>query len=187
MDPSVSLANQFLIAMPAMQDPNFSQTVTLICQHNDEGALGIVINRTVNLTVGDVLDQMQIAKDEFVNPFAPVHYGGPVQTERGFILHEDVGNWDSTLPVATDIGLTTSRDILEAIALNQGPRRSLVALGYAGWGSGQLEREIRENAWLSGPASADLIFTTPVEHRWERAASLLGVDLSLLSSEAGHA
>ena len=187
MESSVSLANQFLIAMPAMQDPNFSQTVTLICQHNAEGALGIVINRTVNFTVGDVLDQMQIPKDEFAAPHAPVHYGGPVQTERGFILHEDIGSWDSTLPVTTDIGLTTSRDILEAMAQNQGPRRSLVALGYAGWGSGQLEREIQENAWLSGPANANLIFTTPVDQRWEQAASLLGVDLSLLSSEAGHA
>ena len=137
MESSVSLANQFLIAMPAMQDPNFSQTVTLICQHNAEGALGIVINRTVNLTVGDVLDQMQIPKDEFVDPFAPVHYGGPVQTERGFILHEDLGNWDSTLPVTNASGLTTSRDILEAIAQRKGPEKFMVILGFSGWSAGQ--------------------------------------------------
>jgi putative transcriptional regulator len=187
MHTTASLANQLLIAMPNMRDPNFDHTVTLICQHNDDGALGIVLNRTVELTVGDILDQMDISQELFRQSGEPVHYGGPVQTERGFILHEDVGSWDSTLEVHDGLGLTTSRDILEAMARNEGPKRSLVALGYAGWGSGQLEQEISDNSWLNGPANPELIFSTPVEQRWAAAAQLLGVDLGLLSSEAGHA
>ena len=181
------LTNHFLIAMPAMKDPNFEQTVTYICQHNHEGALGIVINRTIDLTVGDVLSQMNIEGQASNKSNAPVHYGGPVQIERGFILHEDIGEWDSTLKISALTGLTTSRDILEAMANNSGPRRALLALGYAGWGAGQLEREISENAWLNWPADNELIFSTPVEERWSKAAGLLGVDLSLLSTDAGHA
>ena len=181
------LTNHFLIAMPAMKDPNFEQTVTYICQHNHEGALGIVINRTIDLTVGDVLDQMNIEGHGSSKSKAPVHYGGPVQIERGFILHEEIGEWDSTLKISALTGLTTSRDILEAMANNSGPRRALLALGYAGWGAGQLEREITENAWLNWPADNELIFSTPVEERWSKAAGLLGVDLSLLSTDAGHA
>lgn len=184
---SASLSDQFLIAMPSLKDPNFEQTVTLICQHNDEGALGIVINRTVNLTVGEVLNQMDIPSQYYEASDTPVHYGGPVQSERGFILHRDLGNWQSTLPINDRIGLTTSRDILEAMANNQGPAHCLVALGYAGWGGGQLEHELAENAWLSGPADYDLIFSTPIEERWHAAARLLGVDLHVLSPETGHA
>ncbi len=181
------LTNHFLIAMPAMQDPNFHQTVTYICQHNEEGALGIVINRTIDLTVGDVFTQMKITGTASAQTKSPVHYGGPVQMERGFILHEGIGDWDSTLEINGQTGLTTSRDILEAMANDAGPARAILALGYAGWGAGQLEREISENAWLNGPADNELIFTTPVEERWSRAAGLLGVDLSLLSTDAGHA
>lgn len=181
------LTNHFLIAMPAMQDPNFHQTVTYICQHNEEGALGIVINRTIDLTVGDVFNQMKISGTVSTRSDAPVHFGGPVQMERGFILHEDIGSWDSTLKIGSLTGLTTSRDILEAMANNSGPSRAILALGYAGWGAGQLEREIIENAWLNGPADNELIFSTPVQERWSSAAGLLGVDLSLLSSDAGHA
>lgn len=179
--------DHFLIAMPAMQDPNFHQTVTYICQHNEEGALGIVINRTIDLTIGDVFGQMKIADTASARSNTPVHYGGPVQVERGFILHEEIGNWDSTLKIGGLTGLTTSRDILEAMASDSGPSRSILALGYAGWGAGQLEREISENAWLNGPADNELIFSTPVEKRWSSAAALLGVDLNLLSTDAGHA
>lgn len=181
------LTNHFLIAMPSMKDPNFEQTVTYICQHNEEGALGIVINRVIDLTIGEVLDQMEITRAASVKPDAPVHYGGPVQTERGFILHEDIGEWDSTLKISDRVGLTTSRDILEAIATDSGPRRALLALGYAGWGAGQLEREISENAWLNWPADSELIFSTPVDQRWSQAAARFGVDLSLLSTDTGHA
>jgi len=187
MSETESLTGQFLIAMPAMTDPNFEQTVSFICQHNENGALGIVINRTMDLTMGDVLGQMEIPPNGCKRAGQSVHYGGPVQTERGFILHNQPGAWESTLRIDGGIGLTTSRDILEAIARNEGPEHALIALGYAGWGSGQLEHEITQNAWLSGPADIDLMFSTPVEQRWSRAAGLLGVDLTLLSREAGHA
>lgn len=187
MSETESLTGQFLIAMPAMTDPNFEQTVSFICQHDENGALGIVINRTMNLTMGDVLEQMDIPANECKHAGQAVHYGGPVQTERGFILHDQPEAWESTLAIGELIGLTTSRDILESMARNEGPDNALIALGYAGWGSGQLEQEITQNAWLSGPADIDLMFTTPVEQRWSRAAGLLGIDLTLLSREAGHA
>jgi putative transcriptional regulator len=187
MTETESLTGQFLIAMPAMTDPNFEQTVSFICQHNKDGALGIVINRTMDLTMGDVLSQMDIPANECRRADQPVHFGGPVQSERGFILHDQPGAWDSTVAIDERIGLTTSKDILEAIARNEGPDHVLIALGYAGWGSGQLEQEITQNAWLSSPADIDLMFSIPVEQRWNRAAGLLGIDLSLLSREAGHA
>lgn len=183
----ISLANHFLIAMPALADPNFQRTVTLICQHTNEGALGIVINRTTDLTMRDVLQQMNIPMDRTKKPDMPVYYGGPVQNERGFILHRALGSWGATLPVSETLGLTTSRDILEAIAEDRGPADCLIALGYAGWGSGQLEREMAENAWLNGPADYDIIFNAAPETRWMKAAALLGVDLGTLSGEAGHA
>ncbi len=182
-----SLTNHFLIAMPRLMDPNFQRTVTLICQHNSEGALGIVINRVTNLTLQEVFEQMNISAADSKYSHLPVYNGGPVQTERGFILHENIGSWGATLPINNTLGLTTSRDILEAIGGNQGPKNCLVALGYAGWASGQLEREISENAWLNGPADHDIVFDTPVEERWNRAAQLLGVDLSTISGQAGHA
>jgi putative transcriptional regulator len=182
-----SLTNHFLIAMPGLADPNFHQTVTLICQHDDDGALGIVINRPIDLEVRDILEQMGIPSADALCAGEPVFGGGPVQVERGFILHDQSGEWDATLSVGPGLELTSSRDILEAMAQNRGPSHCLVALGYAGWAAGQLEREISENAWLNGPADPDIIFHAPVEERWRRAAELLGVDLSLLSSEAGHA
>ena len=183
----VTLENQFLIAMPMLADPNFEKTVTLICQHNENGALGVVINRTTNLRVSEVLEQLSLPCDGLDNPDMPVHFGGPVQIERGLILHDEAGDWDSTLPVSDSLCLTTSKDILEAIAKNSGPENCLLALGYAGWGDGQLEREISENAWLSGPADNDIIFHTPIEERWPNAAKLLGVDIAMLSTGVGHA
>jgi putative transcriptional regulator len=181
------LANHFLIAMPALADPNFSRTVTLICEHSTEGAMGIVINRTTELALGDILRQMGLDAKGAQMREMPVHLGGPVQTNRGFVLHEPLGTWESTLPITETLGVSTSRDILAAIAENRGPERCIVALGYAGWGAGQLEREIAENSWLNGPSDQQIIFGTPIEHRWQKAAQLAGVDLSLLSSEAGHA
>jgi putative transcriptional regulator len=183
-----SLTNHFLIAMPGLADPNFHQTVTLICQHDENGALGIVINRPTDLAIRDVLEQMGIPAGGARCAGEPVFGGGPVQVERGFILHDvSGGGWDATLSVGEGLGLTSSRDILEAMADNRGPGHYLVALGYAGWAAGQLEHEISNNAWLNGPADPDIIFRVPVEARWRRAAELLGVDLRLLSSEAGHA
>ncbi|GAB4295360.1 MAG: YqgE/AlgH family protein [Thiohalomonadaceae bacterium] len=184
---TASLRNHFLIAMPQLADPHFSHTVTYICEHNAEGALGIVINRPLDLTLGEVLQHMQIKPGERVDTATPIFSGGPVQTERGFVLHRPVGAWTSTLPVTGDIALTTSRDIMSAIGHGEGPQQFLLALGYAGWAAGQLEQEITQNAWLSGPADPAILFDLPVEERWGAAAALIGVDLTLLSSEAGHA
>lgn len=183
----MDLTNQFLIAMPSLADPNFNRTVTYMCAHNEEGAMGIVVNRPSELTLGEVFDHMSIETGDPVVHNALVMQGGPVQRERGFVLHEPPGDWDSVLKVSDDIGVATSRDILAAMAIGQGPPRSLVALGYAGWGAGQLEREVQENAWLSGPADGSVIFDTPYEERWGRAAMLLGVDVTLLTGDAGHA
>jgi len=184
---STNLTNQFLIAMPGLMDPNFYHTVTYICAHNEDGAMGIVINRPLDMALGDVLAQMELEPADHRVSQQPVYHGGPVQTDRGFVLHEPLSRWESSINVNDAVGVTTSRDILQAIARGGGPKESLVALGYAGWSAGQLEQEIRDNAWLSGPAEADVIFRTPCEKRWETAAALLGVDLSLLSQEIGHA
>ncbi len=185
--PGTSLANHFLIAMPSLADPNFHHTVTYICEHNEHGAMGIVINRELELKLGEVLEQMAI---EAVSPKVrdkEVYLGGPVHTDRGFVIHQPVGKWDSTLKITRSIGLTTSRDIVAAVAAGKGPKSCLIALGYAGWGAGQLEKEMAENAWLSAPADARIIFKTPVEQRWNVAASSLGVDISRISNDVGHA
>ncbi|MFP5349499.1 MAG: YqgE/AlgH family protein [Gammaproteobacteria bacterium] len=187
MNQLVSLTNHFLIAMPTLADANFSRTVTFICEHTRDGAMGLVINRATDLKLRDIFDQLTIEASSSVAADMPIYLGGPVQNNRGFVLHEPIGNWDSTLPITDTIGVSTSRDILEAIATDRGPDRWLVALGYAGWGAGQLERELSENSWLSGPANAHVLFEIPLEHRWSAAAGAVGVDLTLLSSEAGHA
>ncbi len=181
------LTNQFLIAMPALADPNFSQTVTYISEHNANGALGLVINRPLNLTLGQLLEHLQITTERTDLAIQPIYYGGPVQPEQGFVIHSPIGKWGATLRVTEQIGITTSRDILQAVARGDGPERLLVTLGYAGWGPQQLERELAENAWLSSPADFNILFQTPSEQRWSAAAALLGIDLNLLSSDAGHA
>ncbi|MCB1788187.1 MAG: YqgE/AlgH family protein [Chromatiaceae bacterium] len=187
MNDQASLKNQLLIAMPALQDPNFARTVTYICEHGEHGAMGIVLNRPTDLCLADILQHMQIEGGLGDAGEQIVYLGGPVEEERGFVLHTHTAPWDSTLAVNEDISITTSRDILEAMARGDGPSRTLVALGYAGWGAGQLERELKENAWLSGPVDQSILFDLPAEQRWEAAARLLGVDVHLLSSEAGHA
>lgn len=185
---STNLTNQFLIAMPGLADPNFYHTVTYICAHNEDGAMGIVINRPLDLMLDEVLQQMDITPgNEVVVAHIPVYHGGPVQADRGFVLHQPIRKWDYSIEVCDTIGIATSRDILKAIANGEGPENSLIALGYAGWGAGQLEREIRENAWLNAPADIGIIFKTPTEKRWEAAAALAGVDLDKLSSDFGHA
>lgn len=181
------LTNHFLIAMPNLSDPNFSRTVTYICMHNEGGAMGIVINRPMNtVELGELLEHMKIEVTEPAVQHLPVFEGGPVKKELGFVIHEPLGHWDAMLSIDDSIGVTTSRDILGAIATGKGPRRVLIALGYAGWAAGQLERELADNAWLSTPADRQIIFSTPVEKRWQAAAAQLGIDLHLLSGEAGH-
>ncbi|MDZ7735112.1 MAG: YqgE/AlgH family protein [Gammaproteobacteria bacterium] len=184
---TTNLTSHFLIAMPALADPNFQHTVTFICAHNEEGAMGIVINRQLDFILDEVLSQMELQPLNDTIGNTHVYQGGPVQTDRGFILHTPEKTWESSIQISDGICVTTSRDILEAIASGEGPQSSLVALGYAGWGAGQLEREIVDNAWLSGPADTDIIFNTPCEQRWQSAAHLLGVDIQILSSDIGHA
>lgn len=181
------LSNHFLVAMPSLADPNFRGSVTFICEHNDKGALGIVINRPTQVVLNDILKQLAITPADPAVGQRPVFQGGPVQTERGFVIHEPAGEWEATLKLGANVGVTTSRDVLAAIARGEGPKKMLVALGYAGWGAGQLEQELAHNAWLSTPADMRIVFDTPVAERWQAAASLIGVDLAMLSSDAGHA
>ena len=179
--------NHFLIAMPTLMDPNFFHSVTFICEHNEHGAMGIVINQPVDLILGDLAEQLHFETTDEVALLQPIYRGGPVDNERGFVLHRPLGKWESTLDITDDIGISTSNDIVSALAAGRGPRDSLIALGYAGWGAGQLEQELADNAWLSGPADARIIFETRAEQRWVEAARLLGIDINSMSGDVGHA
>jgi putative transcriptional regulator len=180
-----SLKNHFLIAMPGLTDPRFSQSVTYVCEHNEGGAMGIMINQPAKLSYKELFEQLQLNDD--YNDESPLLLGGPVQKERGFVLHSSEKQWTSTLSVSDDIALTGSKDILDDIANHQGPKNVLIALGYAGWDAGQLEEEIVQNSWLTVPAEKHIIFDTPLDKRWTSAAKQLGIDLALMSSQAGHA
>lgn len=182
-----SLKNQFLIAMPYMEGSGFSNTVTYICEHDEEGAMGLVINRPTGLSLSEIFEQLEIGSESSPHGFDPIYAGGPVQTDRGFILHANNTQWESTITIADGISLTTSKDILSSIAKDDGPQDCLVALGYAGWGAGQLEQEIANNYWLIAPASSEIIFNTPHEKRLDAAAELLGINLEQISPDAGHA
>ena len=185
---STCLNNHFLIAMPQMLDPNFQQTVTYICDHDEHGALGIIVNRPLKLSFAELLEHLEVPpakRPEVANDW--IFAGGPVQSQQGFIVHSPLGQWEATLKVTEQIGLTTSADIIQALARDEGPEHTLMALGYAGWGPGQLEQEIVDHAWLCGPASQDILFSVPVAQRWSAAAAALGVDLRLLATTAGHA
>lgn len=183
-----SLKNHFLIAMPSLNDPNFSEAVTYICQHSgDEGAIGIVVNRPGTITLGEICSQLDIGVTDLATASAPVLAGGPVEPGRGFVLHGAAPGYESTISVTDEIHLTASRDILEAIATGRGPSRAILALGYAGWQAGQLEAEIAANAWLIVEAQPDIIFDIPYEQRWTAAANLIGIDIHEISSYSGHA
>lgn len=186
MDTVSYFNQQLLIAMPGMEDPNFDHGVTLMCQHNEEGALGITINRHSELTLMDVLAQLEITCSDERIANQPVLQGGPVQQERGFVLHTD-GEWEATTQVAPGIMVTTSRDILEAIAEHRGPAKYIVALGYAGWSAGQLEDELKNNAWLNTTADSAIVFDSPIDDRWARAVASLGIDANTLQPVGGHA
>jgi putative transcriptional regulator len=181
------LTNQLLIAMPGMADPNFSSTVTLICEHTGEGALGIVINRPLTLNLGSLFEQLDVGDADPVIAKDLVLMGGPVGPERGFVLHKPGPSFESSLVVSGDIHLTLSRDVINAMATGQGPEKSLVALGYAGWEAGQLEDEMLSNSWLNVPATSDIVFDLPFSERWSAAARTLGIDISRISPDAGHA
>ena len=184
-----SLSNQFLIAMPELEDPNFSRTVTLICQHDENGAVGVIINRTVDsLSINDVLDQFSLPKPESGHiGHQPIYVGGPVHNELGLVLHRGLGDWQSTLKVGGQLGLTSSRDVLEAIAHSGGPDDCLLVLGYAGWGPGQLESEIAAGAWLSAPPSPEVVFGVEPAEMWNHVLRGLGVDpVTLISTSGVH-
>jgi putative transcriptional regulator len=182
------LTNQFLIAMPSLADPNFSQTVTLICEHTDQGALGVILNRPLDMRLGEIFDQLSLPSRDPGLAGQMVLRGGPVAPDRGFVLHRPTGRgWDSTLEVSESLHVTTSRDILEAMARGEGPAEAAMALGYAGWDAGQLEDELLQNSWLTVPCDESIVFDVPFEQRWHAAARLLGVDLARISHLSGRA
>ncbi len=184
---SINLTHHFLIAMPNMADPYFARTLTYICEHNDQGALGLVVNRPIDMTLQALFERLSLSLRSRELRDAPIYFGGPVQTDRGFVLHEPAGDWQSTLRVRDAIGLTTSKDILEAVGRGEGPSRMLVTLGYAGWSPGQLEHEISQNAWLTVEARDAIMFDLPAEERLAAAMELLGLDFARLQDAAGHA
>jgi putative transcriptional regulator len=187
------LANQFLIAMPGMVDPNFAGAVIYLFEHTERGAMGLVVNRPTEVDLATLFDKIELKLEIAPLLEQPVYFGGPVQVERGFVLHEPEPNaaYSSSLVIPGGLTMTTSKDVLEAVASGTGPKKFLMTLGYAGWGAGQLEEEITLNGWMNVPLSrqqmADIIFDTPSSQRYERAMSRLGFDLSHLSGEAGHA
>jgi putative transcriptional regulator len=186
-DPDSYFNNQFLVAMPSLLDSNFNHTVTLLCEHNDEGALGLIINRPTDLKLTDMLEHMKLGHAAIDGASHIVYWGGPVQQERGFVVHAGPGKWESSLQVADDLFITTSRDVLNAIGRGEGPDKFFVALGYAGWAAGQLEHEILENSWLNTPVNRPILFDTPASGRWQAATRLLGVEVTQLAGKAGHA
>ncbi len=187
MGSSDFLANQLLIAMPSLADGHFAQTVSLICEHSDKGALGIVLNKPLGMKLGDVMAQMKLEPTDNRISEQAVLRGGPVHTDRGFVLHRPGGSWDSTHKISKDVQVTTSRDVLAAIARGDGPMDAFVALGYATWDAGQLEQEMLDNAWISLPVDDRIVFELPFEDRWQASWQLLGVDSSRVSFVAGHA
>jgi putative transcriptional regulator len=186
VQPSI-LTGHFLIAMPALADPPFSRGVALLCQHDEDGAVGLLVNQLSEYRFGDVLNQMKLDCADSELADAPVLIGGPVQQERGFVLHREAGAWESSYRINRDWSVTTSRDVLVAMAAGDGPRQAIMVLGYAGWDAGQLEQELMDNAWLTTEASSRVVFDTPLEDRWSAAAGLVGVDPRQLSGYAGHA
>lgn len=187
----LNLANHFLIAMPSMLDPIFGGTVVYVCEHNADGALGVIINKPTDMTMNVLFDRIDLKLEIQPNQISiadkPVMFGGPVQVERGFVLHVPTGQFTSMMRVTDDIALTTSKDVLEAVALGEGPQQILVSLGCSGWGAGQLEQEIVKNGWLTVRADPAIIFDLPVAERFVAAIKLLGIDPMMLTGEAGHA
>ena len=190
----VNFTNQFLIAMPSLRDGTFAGTVIYLCEHTEKGALGLVINKPIDITLKNLFEKVELTLDRADLAEVPVYFGGPVQTERGFVLHERLGgelgaggHYNSSLQIPGGLEMTTSKDVLEALSSGAGPKKILVTLGYSGWGAGQLEDEMSRNGWINVGAAPEIIFDTPVEQRYDRALSLLGIDAHRLSQEAGHA
>ena len=192
--PQINLTNQFLIAMPGMGDGTFAGTVVYLCEHTAKGALGLVINKPIDIKLKNLFEKVELTLYREDLAESPVYFGGPVQTERGFVLHERLGgegaeggHYNSSLQIPGGLEMTTSKDVLEALSNGAGPKRVLITLGYSGWGAGQLEDEMSRNGWINVGAEPGIIFDTPVEERYGKALSLLGIDAAMLSQEAGHA
>ena len=186
----LNLANHFLIAMPSIQDPIFGGTVVYVCEHNEKGVLGVVINKPTDMTMDVLFDRIDLQLAEGLRSSVteePIMFGGPVQDDRGFVLHSPGGRYSSSLSVTDEVAFTTSIDVLEAVASGAGPKRMLVSIGYAGWSPGQLEEEISRNGWLTVGADARVLFDLPIEERYTAAIKLLGIDPLMLATEAGHA
>lgn len=184
---NVNLTDNFLIAMPALEDPYFSNALVYICEHNENGALGIIVNRPIDLDLAGLLEKIDIKLENDQLSRLPVYFGGPVQLDRGFVLHRPVGAWQSTLVVNEEVGLTSSRDVLASVGSAGQPSEIIVTLGYAGWDPGQLESELAQNSWLTVPAKPDILFDLPPEERLPAAMLKLGVSFTQLSDVAGHA
>ena len=183
-----SLENHLLIAMPALEDPYFNKTVTYICEHNDDGAMGLIVNLPINVTLNELLAQLEEEGNETLPELAQqVLTGGPVSPDRGFVLHSPQSGWSSSLALSEELMITTSKDILLALGSEDAPDKFMVTLGYAGWGPGQLEKEIQDNSWLTIPSDNEILFDTPIEQRWQKATEKLGIDLAHLSNDVGHA
>ncbi len=187
MTQSIDLTDHFLIAMPAMEDPYFSKSLIYIAEHNDQGALGIIVNRPIDMNLATLFEKIDMPFEPTALTSLPVFFGGPVQTDRGFVLHRPIGDWQSTLAVNQSVGLTSSRDVLQAVARVGQPREMMVTLGYSGWGAGQLENELAQNAWLTVPADPHIIFEIPYGDRLPSAMGILGIDFTHLADQAGHA
>ena len=187
MTPTVNLTGHFLIAMPAMADKNFARTLTLVCEHNDQGALGVIVNRPIDMSLDDLFERIDMTLESPRFQGQPVYFGGPVQTDRGFVLHRPVGSFQSSIDIGNGLALTSSRDVLQSLGGENEPEEVLVTLGYAGWQAGQIEWELAQNAWLTVRADPQIIFGLPPEERLIAAMQLLGVDYASLSDVAGHA
>lgn len=188
--PALNLANHFLIAMPSMHDPIFGGTVVYVCEHNENGVLGVVINKPTDMTMEVLFDRIDLEVSSAAERHLesePIMFGGPVQDDRGFVLHTPGAHYSSSLTVTNDVAFTTSIDVLEAVARGQGPERMMVSIGYAGWSPGQLEDELARNGWLTVAADPSIVFDVPIEERYQAAIKLLGFDPLMLNSEAGHA
>ena len=184
---NVNLTDNFLIAMPALEDPYFSHALVYICEHNENGALGIIVNRPIDMDLAGLFEKIDIKLENEALARLPVYFGGPVQLDRGFVLHRPIGHWQSTMAVNAEIGLTSSRDVLASVAKDGLPAEIIVSLGYSGWDAGQLEDELAQNSWLTVPAKSTILFDLPPEERLPAAMQKLGVSFSQLSGVAGHA
>ncbi len=182
-----NLCDHFLVAMPQLNDPHFHHSVNYICDHQNKGSIGLVINRPISLNFAELVEHMKIPLINEEIGKHPIYWGGPLQQEHGFVLHNNEGQWDTSLPITKALTLTTSKDIIDAIAKGQGPKHIFIALGYSGWGEGQLEDEIIKNSWLTCPAEQKIIFDYPPHKRWQAAAATLGIDINLISNDIGHA